>query len=83
MTGMTGPRAVKVGRRRSGFCQLTAKYAGWAGSDGLGSPFEGCSPTGFDAAAYLLANPDVAAAGVDAAQHYRQFGQREGRRLQP
>ena len=40
-------------------------------------------PTGFDAAAYLLANPDVAAAGMNAAKHYRQFGKREGRRLRP
>lgn len=35
----------------------------------------------FDASAYLRANPDVAAAGVDAAKHWLEFGQREGRPL--
>jgi len=34
---------------------------------------------GFDSAYYLAANPDVAAAGVDALQHYQQFGWHEGR----
>ena len=77
------PHATKRGAAQIRPSQLTAKQAGWAESHGLGSPFEGCRPTGFDAAAYLLANPDVAAAGVDAAQHHRQFGQREGRRLRP
>lgn len=33
----------------------------------------------FDSAAYLAANPDVAAAGFDAFQHYQQYGQNEGR----
>jgi hypothetical protein len=33
----------------------------------------------FDSAAYLAANPDVAAAGMDAFQHYQQYGQNEGR----
>ncbi|MGI4955417.1 MAG: carbohydrate-binding domain-containing protein [Janthinobacterium lividum] len=33
----------------------------------------------FDAAFYLAHNPDVAAAGVDPAWHYAQFGWREGR----
>lgn len=37
----------------------------------------------FDPALYLLANPDVAAAGVDAATHYLQYGRREQRRLRP
>lgn len=32
---------------------------------------------------YLLANPDVAAAGMDAMQHYFDFGFRENRRLAP
>ncbi|HVK82191.1 MAG TPA: hypothetical protein VM915_16430 [Verrucomicrobiae bacterium] len=40
-------------------------------------------PRNFDAAAYLIANPDVAQAGMDAAAHYRQYGFREGRRLGP
>jgi len=31
------------------------------------------------AAAYLKQNPDVAAAGMDAAQHYQRYGQAEGR----
>ena len=32
---------------------------------------------------YLLANPDVAVAGMDAMEHYCTFGFREGRRLAP
>jgi hypothetical protein len=36
----------------------------------------------FDRSAYLAANPDVAKAGVGALEHYRQFGKKEGRRLQ-
>lgn len=40
-------------------------------------------PEGFDPAAYLAANPDVEAAGDDAATHYLQYGFREGRRLRP
>ena len=38
-------------------------------------------PGDFDPVEYLRANPDVAAAGVDAAQHYLDHGRREGRRL--
>jgi hypothetical protein len=33
----------------------------------------------FDAQAYLAANPDVAAAGMDPSWHYQNFGQYEGR----
>jgi Phytanoyl-CoA dioxygenase (PhyH) len=46
------------------------------------SPVPGMAvPPGFDPEAYLKANPDVAAAGVDPIQHWREFGQREGRPL--
>jgi Phytanoyl-CoA dioxygenase (PhyH) len=38
-------------------------------------------PRDFDAAAYLRANPDVAKAQADAAQHWLTFGYREGRPL--
>jgi hypothetical protein len=38
-------------------------------------------PRGFDAQAYLKANPDVAAAGADPARHWLEFGQYEGRPL--
>ncbi|MGA8277475.1 MAG: hypothetical protein WB784_04695 [Rhodanobacteraceae bacterium] len=38
-------------------------------------------PADFDEARYLLANPDVARAGVDAVTHYLTFGRREGRRI--
>jgi hypothetical protein len=38
---------------------------------------------GFDPAAYLAANPDVAAAGVNPAEHYLTHGLREKRRLRP
>lgn len=37
----------------------------------------------FDPALYLLANPDVAAAGVDPATHYLQHGWKEKRKLRP
>lgn len=37
----------------------------------------------FDAAAYYEANPDVLAAGADAAAHYQYHGWREGRPLSP
>lgn len=40
-------------------------------------------PSGFDEALYLLANPDVAKAGVNAKQHFLSYGRREGRKLQP
>ncbi|MGE0784344.1 MAG: phytanoyl-CoA dioxygenase family protein [Sandaracinaceae bacterium] len=40
-------------------------------------------PEGFDAARYLEANPDVARAGMDAADHWLMYGKREGRRLTP
>jgi Glycosyl transferase family 2 len=35
----------------------------------------------FDAAGYLIDNPDVAAAGVDPWKHYRETGWREGRKF--
>jgi hypothetical protein len=44
---------------------------------------EPSSGVAFDPAAYLAANPDVAAAGVDPLTHYEQFGRAEGRRLRP
>jgi len=37
----------------------------------------------FDGQAYLKANPDVAAAGVNPAEHYLKFGIKEKRRLRP
>jgi hypothetical protein len=37
-------------------------------------------PPDFDSEAYLFHNPDVAAAGMDAAHHYLAHGWREGRR---
>lgn len=40
-------------------------------------------PDDFDAQQYLLANTDVADAGLDAAQHYIRYGKREGRNLRP
>lgn len=38
-------------------------------------------PLGFDPEHYLAANPDVRAAGMDAAEHWRVFGYAEGRKL--
>lgn len=47
-------------------------------------PFQGSVlPDDFDPELYLQANPDVAAAGTDAATHYLRFGLFEGRRLKP
>lgn len=40
-------------------------------------------PEGFDAQLYLEANPDVAAASVDAIDHYFEHGKAENRRLRP
>jgi SAM-dependent methyltransferase len=40
-------------------------------------------PLDFDKDAYLAANPDVAAAGLDAAEHYLRHGQHENRPLRP
>lgn len=39
------------------------------------------TPPGFDGAAYLRANPDVARANGDPAKHWLEFGYREGRPL--
>jgi hypothetical protein len=39
-------------------------------------------PAGFNKEAYLRANPDVAAAGVDPVKHWFEFGAKEGRPLQ-
>jgi ubiquinone/menaquinone biosynthesis C-methylase UbiE len=41
------------------------------------------SPEDFDAKSYLLANPDVAEAGMDALEHFLKFGQFERRKLKP
>ncbi|WP_260853950.1 class I SAM-dependent methyltransferase [Paraburkholderia sp. BCC1886] len=40
-------------------------------------------PYDFDGDAYLAANPDVAAAGVDPVEHYLRHGQHENRPLKP
>jgi hypothetical protein len=40
-------------------------------------------PYGFDAAAYLQANPDIAGADADPGEHYRRYGWAEGRTLAP
>lgn len=41
------------------------------------------TPEGFDAAAYLEANPDVRDAGLDPVRHYLDWGRIEGRPLRP
>jgi len=46
-------------------------------------PLLSALPRDFDARQYLLANPDVAKAGADAAEHYLRFGRAEGRKLRP
>ncbi len=42
-----------------------------------------CSGDAFDAEGYLLVNPDVKAAGVDACSHYTTHGKKEGRSPNP
>lgn len=48
-----------------------------------GSPSAPTLPANFDPASYLAANPDVARAGCDAADHFLAHGHREGRPLRP
>jgi hypothetical protein len=43
------------------------------------APYQLNESGGFDSEAYLAANPDVAAAGMDAYDHYQRYGQNEGR----
>lgn len=43
----------------------------------------GMLPAGFDANAYLQANPDVAKAGVDPIEHYLSYGKFESRAIVP
>lgn len=45
----------------------------------LGAPFEHDPGPGFSSRHYLLANPDVAAAGIHPLLHYLRYGQAEGR----
>jgi hypothetical protein len=40
-------------------------------------------PYGFEATAYLQANPDVAVSGAEPGEHYRRYGWAEGRTLAP
>lgn len=56
----------------NGSRSLLEKVRDWIGHAGL--------PADFDTALYYKLNPDVAAAGMDAATHYRKHGRDEGRR---
>jgi hypothetical protein len=61
-------------------------YCGWPIPDAFMAATKSAQPDGpyeFDAQQYLLANPDVAAAGVDALEHYLRHGHQERRRLRP
>ena len=49
------------------------------GTPSIGCETEFVSAGSFDYVYYLSHNPDVAAAGVDALQHFRGFGWHEGR----
>lgn len=46
-------------------------------------PLDTYLPANFDARLYLTANPDVAASGMAAADHFLQYGKNEGRKLRP
>lgn len=54
---------------------------GWTGQGATDGRMLGNQP--FDAERYYQANPDVRAAGMDAWQHYIQYGQAEGRGMAP
>lgn len=43
------------------------------------SPEDAPLPDDFDPSVYLKLNPDVSAAGIDAAEHYLEWGRQEGR----
>nr|WP_269106773.1 phytanoyl-CoA dioxygenase family protein [Massilia sp. TS11] len=61
-------------------------YAGWEIPEAVFEALRSTQPNGpyqFDADAYLCANPDVAAAGVDPLAHYLRHGHAERRRLRP
>ncbi|MEN9865678.1 MAG: hypothetical protein RL748_1268 [Pseudomonadota bacterium] len=65
---------------------MQPSYAGWPVPDQFIDATRSSQPDGpyhFDAAAYLAANPDVAAAGADALEHYLRHGHLERRRLRP
>lgn len=60
------------------------RYAGWDVPNQFIDSTSSNQPDGpyhFDANAYLLANPDVAQAGVDALEHYIRHGHAERRRI--
>lgn len=66
--------------------ELTQSYAGWPIPDGVINrpPPDGVQPVeDFDGPLYLAANPDVKAAGWNAAEHYLKHGRKEKRRLRP
>lgn len=57
----------------------TIKGVVGGGSGGAAAPAAPAAPKGFNAAQYLKNNPDVAAAGMDALDHYNRYGKAEGR----
>lgn len=63
--------------------EMPQSYAGHAISQGFVDACIGRNWGEFDPALYLAANPDVAAAGVNPAEHYLAHGMKERRRLRP
>lgn len=63
-------------------CDAVARRVCGQRSD-LDSDVAAALPPGFDPAAYLAANPDVAQAHADPQTHFRHFGWREGRAVRP
>ena len=62
------------------------QYAGWPIPEefiAASKPLQPDGPFAFDATQYLLANPDVAQAGIDPLAHYLRHGHQERRRLHP
>ncbi len=53
------------------------------GSSGGNDGLINCSGDQFDPEGYLLVNPDLEAAGVDACAHYTSHGKKEGRSPNP
>jgi len=54
------------------------QFSPFEGGTGFSSP-SAANQGGFNAAAYLIENPDVAADGMDPFEHYNRYGKAEGR----
>ncbi len=74
-------RADNAGTRDRGDAagNMLAQYLGLTVPDSSRSAAPAAAGGGFDGAAYLAQNPDVAASGMNPFQHYQMYGKAEGR----